>query len=399
MIGFQNQVPLKSLTCRASLVMLLRTLYRMGLNYCVLPPTGEYAYAIVFTKDQLVSLIERSNSEMFIAEIPKHVIQGLFKPVAIFKSDSSSSDFVSNGGFAEPERLQVLIIEEDGAKVSSLKEALAPRMPDFPEWWEAPVPFAMCGYGKLHINRTALLMFGPDLKRMSIGDIPDKNEFLVILEGGASHCSVTFRRLEGDIFVLEDSTSDITTAEEVAWWAAVGKAWTAALDLEKRAYRRCDEEEAEYLRSEKTLVHPCEWGGELLGYFCVDNKAGAGVSRPKEQASASRSSLAEKSSLKKADKPKKDTPKNKRQRKDAAKKTGKKGEKNDEKSATAANDTLNILGAQTLGLLAPGMSFPIDTSESKEYAEMESEQKNERPEKLKKPKKKSAKKNKAQGNV
>ena len=57
MIGFQNQVPLHTLTLRSSLVMLLRTLYRMGLNYCVLPPTGDYAYVIVFTKDQLVSLI------------------------------------------------------------------------------------------------------------------------------------------------------------------------------------------------------------------------------------------------------------------------------------------------------------------------------------------------------
>ena len=360
MIGMQNQAPLNSLTTRSSLAMLLRTLYRMGLNYCVLPPTGDYAYVVVFTKDQLVSLIERSSSEAFIAEIPKRVFQGLFKPVAIFKSDSSSSDFISNGGFAEPERLQVLVIEEDGAKVSSLKEALAPRVPDFPAWWEAPVPFAMCGYGKLHVNHTAMLMFGPDLKRMAAYDIPDKNEFLVTLEGGSSLCSVTFRRLEGDIFLLEDSTSDMAAAEDVAWWAAVGKAWAAVLDLEKRSYRRCSEEEAEGLRSEKTRLLPCEWEGELLGYFCIENETKAARTR------VARSNKTEELEVGKERVPAPRS-RSKRQKKGASKKP---------------DNALNILGPQTLGLLAPGMSFPEPAS-----AESEPERKNEQP--RKKPAKKA----------
>ena len=358
MVGFHNHVPLESLTTRSSLAMLLRALYRMGLNYCVLPPTGDYAYVVVFTKDQLVSLIERSSSEAFIAEIPKRVVQGLFKPVAIFKSDSSSSDFVSKGGFADPERLQVLVIEDDGAKVSSLKEALAPRVPDFPEWWEAPVPFAMFGYGKLHVNHTALLMFSPDLKRMSIGDIPDKNEFLVTLEGGESLCSVTFRRLEGDIFMLEDSTSDIAAAEEVAWWASVGKAWANMLDLEKRVYRRCNEEEANSFSSDKTRLLPCEWEGELLGYFCVENKAKAG--RPRKAASSKTEATEAQAPALRS--------RSKRQRKGAPKKPNKKTE-------TGGNDTLNILGPQTLGLLTPGTLNTLFTEPAEAEPEPERQSK------------------------
>ena len=381
MIGFQNQIPLKSLTPRSSLVMLMRTLYRMGLNYCVLPPSGEYAYVIVFTKEQLVSLIERSSSDSdpFIAEIPRRVAQGLFKPVAIFKSDSSSSDFVSSVGFAEPERLQVLVIEEDGAKVSSLKEALAPRVPDLPEWWEAPVPFAMCGYGKLHVNHTAMLMFGSDLKRIPIGDIPDKNEFLVTLEGGESRCSVTFRRLEGDIFVLEDSTSDITAAEEVAWWAAVGKAWASTLDQEKLSYRRCGEEEAERLRSEKTLVFPCEWGGELLGYFCVTDKP-----EVKADSKAKAKTKVDSKTDAKPDRSRRTRPK-KTESPEAAAQVSAAGprrapKKPDKKTAKPENDdTLNILGPQTLGLLAPGAQFPAIEPDG-EAAEPEKE----RPQKLRK---------------
>ena len=397
MIGFQNQVPLNTLTPRSSLVMLLRTLYRIGLNYCVLPPTGEYAYVIVFTKDQLVSLIERSSSEAFVAEIPKRVFQGFFKPAAIFKSDSSSGDFISNGGFAEPERLQVLVIEEDGAKVSSLKEALAPRVPDFPDWWEAPVPFAMCGYGKLHVNHTAMLMFGPDLKRMSIGDIPDKNEFLVTLEGSESHCSVTFRRLEGDIFVLEDSTSDIAAAEEVAWWAAVGKTWASTLDLEKRSYKRCGEEEAESLRSEETLVFQCEWEGEPLGYFCVESKAGAfDKARPKQPETKQQPASAPRSRSAGAAKPEpeKSVPKktkNERQRKAASKKPG-------VKINAAENEALNALSPQTLGLLAPGMPFSLTETEE-EPAGQKSGQEDGSPKKKPAQPAKKTKKGKARSNA
>jgi len=366
MLGFQNHVPLKSLTTKSSLVMLLRTLYRMGLNYCVLPPTGDFTSVVVFTKDQLVSLIERSSEEAFIAEIPKRVVQGLFKPVAIFQSDSSSSDFVSNGGSAEPERLQVLIIEEDGAKVSSLKEALAPRVPDFPEWWEAPVPFAMCGYGKLHVNRTAMLMFGADLKRLPISDIPDKNEFLVTLEGGQSLCSVTFRRLEGDIFMLEDSTSDITIAEDVAWWAAVGKAWTATLDVEKRSYRRCGEEETESLRPDN-IVLPCEWGGELLGYFCVENKVDA-----KAKAASSRKARSNRTEELKAEKARTSAS---RSRSAGTGKSAKKTIEKERQSKGALkisdeNDSLNILGPQTLGLLVPG-TYPLAETGTEQAQENE----------------------------
>jgi len=385
MIGFQNQVPPEFLTLKSNLGMLMRALFRMGLDYCVLPSIGDYANTIIFTKDQLASLIERSSSDAFIAEISKRVDQGHFRPVATFKSDSSSGDFISNGGFTEPERLQVLFIEEDGAKVLSLKEALAPRIPDFPEWWEAPVPFAMYGYGRLHVNHTALLMFGSDLKRMSINDIPDKNEFLVTLEGGESPCSVTFRRLEGDIFVLEDSTSDMSTAEEVAWWAAVGKAWAVSLDLEKRSYRRCDEEEAEFLRAQKNLVLSCEWGGELLGYFCVENKSGASqkersghTAEPKKlekkQASKKQAKQAVKQQSKKVRALKQQTVKEQAEAVETP---------SGSLTETSEKDALAILGPQTLGLLVPGISYPaFDTITVREQVRV-NEQENMIPAKKK----------------
>jgi hypothetical protein len=338
---------LKALTTRSSLTVLLRTLYRIGLDYCVLLPLGDFRNIIVFTKDQLVSLIERGSSEASIADIPKRVAQGLFKPVAIFKSDSSSSDFVSKGSFGDPDRLQILLIDNEGATISSLKEALDPKGPDLPEWWEAPIPFVMCGGGALHINPTAMLMFGPDLKCLASSDLPDKDEFLVTLEGKASPCTVTFHRLEGDIFMLDDCTGDMAAAADIVWWAAVGKAWIATLDREKLAYRRCTETEAEVLRAENEhSVLPCEWEGELLGYLCVEKKTAINTSQKKKEEAGKRKHMRRKNAL----------PRNAFENISPPSK------------ASLASAPLATLGPQAMGLLAAGVDFgPQETAEPDLY--------------------------------
>jgi hypothetical protein len=338
MMMSQNQA-LKTLTTRSSLTVLLRTLYRMGLDYCVLPPGEDFRDIIVFTKDQLVSLMERGSSEASISDmsnisnIPKRVAQGLFKPVAIFKPDASPDDLASKEGLGDPEQLQVLVIGDEGAFVSSLKEVLTPKGPDLPEWWEAPIPFVLCGDGAFHINRTAMLMFGSDLKRLASGGLPDKNEFLVTLEGGSNPCTVTFRRLEEDIFMLDDCTGDVAAAADIAWWAAVGKAWAAALDREKIAYRRCAEEEAEVLRAENEhTVHPCEWEGELLGYLCVEKKNAKNFPHNVKNSKSFKKKQARHKIA-----PSQNTP--------------------ETATAPPSGGSLTTLSPQTMGLLAPGSGF------------------------------------------
>ncbi|MDR2179163.1 MAG: hypothetical protein LBP21_02530 [Synergistaceae bacterium] len=366
---FSRAQELKALTTRSSLTVLLRAFYRMGLDYCVLPPSDGFGDIIVFTKDQLVSLIER-NSEASILDISRRVAQGLFKPVAIFKSDASSSDFVSKGGFADPEKLQVLVVDEEGASVSSLKEALIPRTPNFPEWWEAPIPFALFERGKTYINRTAMLMFGPDLKRIATDDLPDKNEFLVTLEGKGSPCTVTFRRLEGTIFMLDDCTSDAAAAADIAWWAAVGKAWSTELDAEKRVHRRCGKEEAESLRANH-IVLTCEWEGELLGYFCVEKTA-----RKIRRSPATLAKDQTKTGIKEKGKEKEKTGE-KETRRSSSQSSPKSSSQSSSKSSSQpsseknsgedtedqGNETLRVLGPQAMGLLAPGL-YPSAPEES-----------------------------------
>lgn len=352
---FSHAQELESLTDQSSLIVLLRTLYCMGLDYCLLLPTDSLADSVVFEKDQLVSLIERNSAEMAISDISKQVAEGSFKPVAVFKHDASSGNFVSEENFVDPEKLQVLVVGQDRANISMLKEALVPRAPQFPEWWEAPVPFAMCKQGKMQLNQTAMLMFGPDLKRLTTGDLPDKDEFLVTLEGRQTPCTVTFRRLEEDIFILDDCTNDVLAAADIAWWAAVGKAWVAMLDKEKRAYYRCDAE-AEHFRVDHTAL-PCEWEGEVLGYFCVA-----------KETETKREKKIEKRRGKKVPRfhSAPSTPSASSAPANPTKELEKKLEKQQPQRLQHPHDpheTLRVLGPQTMGLLAPG-HLPLENAKN-----------------------------------
>jgi hypothetical protein len=301
----------------------------MVLDYCVLRSLGDSEKIIVFTKDQLISLIERNSPDTSIGDLPKLAARGLFRSVTPPESGN----------------IQVLVVEEDGASVSSIREALMSG-PIFPVWWEAPVSLAVRSAGKLYFNPTAVRTFGPDLKRLASCNLPDRDEFLIELEGSRASCLLAFRRLEQNVFILEDSTGDAALAEDIAWWASIGKAWVATLDGEKRPWRRCAESEIDLPReSAGNIVLPCEWEGRLLGYFCVE-KSEAAQERP-----AAEKPSKENAAVKSAEKPT-------RRASASASKPARRGEAKKEKKSE--NELLRVLGPQAMGFLTPGLNFVAD---------------------------------------
>ena len=326
MTASRNLAP-KPLTSNSTLTVLLRTLYRLVLDYCAVT-TEDGRSTLLFTKDQLVALIERNSSEATVGDIPKLVQQGIFRPLSPEEA-------------ADAEHFQALVVEEESSSVLPVKEALMPRGPDYPEWWKAPVPFALLDRGRLYVNPTAVLMFGAELKRLSSCEFPDKSEFLVELENTGTFRSLMFRRLEPNLFVLEDVTEDISSAEEITWWAAVGKAWAAALDSEGRPYRRSEKvPEADT----DGMVLSCEWNGQIMGYFCIGE-------REKEEPKAPRD---RETSRKPAAPDKKDGEKTKKR--NARKKAAPAGPVSSA-SGAAERDALSALGPQAMGLLVPGTDF------------------------------------------
>ncbi|MDO4785524.1 MAG: hypothetical protein Q4A13_01165 [Fretibacterium sp.] len=243
---------LLALSPGSTLLVLLRTLYSLRLDFGVLWPDGS-EHAFVFRKDQLVALIGRGRSEALVRDLPDLAREGMIRPVEPEE--------------AEAEGVQALLVERRGGRVLPLSEAVAPWEPQFPEWWEAPLPFAMNARGRMRINRTASLMFGSDLGRLSVAELPEKDEFIVELEGREPPCFLAFRRLESDIFIIEDCTGELLEAQDISWWAAVGRAWTASIEAEGRAWRR---EETAPPEGFPGRAWPCEWEGRVLGWLYVE---------------------------------------------------------------------------------------------------------------------------------
>ncbi len=244
---------LLALSPGSTLLVLLRALYRLLLDYGVLWADGSEE-PFVFRKEQLVALVERGRSEALVRDLPRLAEEGLLRPVAPGECEE------------EDEGVRALLVERRGARILPLEEAVAPWEPEFPEWWEAPLPFALCARGRMRINRTAALMFGPDLERLSVSELPEKDEFIVELEGRTPPCFLAFRRLEPDIFILEDCTGELSEAQDIAWWAGLGRAWVASVEGEGRTWRR-EEVPPEGFSGR---AWPCEWEGRFLGWFCVE---------------------------------------------------------------------------------------------------------------------------------
>lgn len=307
---------LLTLSPSSTLLVLLRALYRLLLDYGVLWPDGSEE-PFVFRKEQLVVLIERGESESLVRDLPRLAEGGLIRPV-------------SPEACEEEEGVRALLLERRGARILPLVEAAAPWEPEFPEWWEAPLPFALCARGQMRINRTAALMFGSDLERLNVADLPEKDEFIVDLEGRTPSCFLAFRRLEPDIFILEDCTDDLVEAQSISWWAGLGRAWIASIEGEGRTWRR-EEAPPEDFSGE---AWPCEWEGRFQGWLCVESPEGT-VPKPPDAVQAEEAEKAQEPvaidvrAVKKKARPRRSSPKRE-------------------------DEVLKAIGPQTMGLLAPG---------------------------------------------
>ena len=305
---------LLELSQRSTLLTVLRALYSLMLDYGVyLPDDGD---PIVFSKDQVVGLVERGRSEAMIKDLPALAEEGLFRPVA-------------TGDLEDAGDTIALTIERLGGRLSTVAEAADPSGPPCPAWWDAPIPFAMCTRKGMRLNETATVMFGRDLDRLVASALPEKDEFIVELEGKGRPCFLSFRRLEPHIFTIDDCTSELMEAQDISWWAAVGRAWAGEIEASGRTWRREPTKPTGPGR-----VWPCEWQGRFQGWLVVEGGPVQGPTLPEPMPQ----------------------PDGRPAPSDAEEPEPKKRKRRATAKPKKEDEVLKALGPQTMGLLAAGMS-------------------------------------------
>lgn len=228
----------------------LRTLFGAAVEYAVyIPEAGD---VIVLNKGQLVFLVERGCAEAMIKTLPQLVRRNIVQPV-----DPETIDY--------PQEVRALCVSATSSFMGTLETALYPDEPQFPEWWDAPVPFVLSSRGVMRLNDTALEMFGSGLERMNAYELPDREEFIVRLDGLNGTRFIAFRKLRPGIFTVDDCTEDLTDAQDITWWAAVGQTWVKEIEAQGGKWQRLSEQP-----EKGRAFRACEWQGELQGYLCID---------------------------------------------------------------------------------------------------------------------------------
>lgn len=242
---------LSSLTPDSTLLYFLRTLFGSAAEYAVyIPDSGD---VIVLAKGQLVFLVERGCADAMIKTLPQLASRNIIHPVKPEELDY-------------PEEIRALYVETTGSFISSLETALYPDEPQYPEWWNAPVPFALSSRGVLRLNDTAVKMFGNGLERMNAKELPERDEFIVRLDGLNGTRFIAFKKLKPGIFTIDDCTDDLNDAQDITWWAAVGQAWVREIESAGGKWERLDNPPEGKSKS----FRACEWNGQLQGYININ---------------------------------------------------------------------------------------------------------------------------------
>ena len=252
-----------SLTPESTLLFLLRTLFETASEYAVyIPEAGD---VMILTKGQLVSMVERNCADSMIKTLPQLAERSIFKPLKPEEIEY-------------PHEIRALYVRNTGSFVSTLDTALYPDEIQFPEWWNAPVPFALCSRGILKLNDNAVQKFGTGLEKLNANELPERNEFMVRVEGAEKDRLMAFKKLRPGIFLIDDCTDALNDAQDMTWWAAVGQAWIAEIESQGGKWQKTDEPP-----EDKKVFRACEWQGQLQGYLIIEMPPRKKIKRKKPE--------------------------------------------------------------------------------------------------------------------
>ena len=235
----------------STLLYFLRTLFSSDADYAVyIPDSGS---VIALDKGQLAFLVERGCADAMIKTLPQLIARNIVQPI-------------NPENLEYPQEIRALYVSNTGAFLGNMESALYPDEPQYPEWWNAPVPFAIASRGLLRLNDTAINMFGSGLEKMNAYDLPDRDEFIVRLDGLNGTRFIAFRKLRAGIFTIDDCTDDLNDAQDITWWAAVGQAWVKEIEAQGGKWQRLDEPPD----GKSKTYRACEWQGQLQGYIFIE---------------------------------------------------------------------------------------------------------------------------------
>jgi hypothetical protein len=248
------------LTESSTVQEILRALYFYGTDY-IMSIAGRRERLI--HKEQLVALLENGRASSTLEDMMSAVLNEPLSakmqieniphetPLLIFRQSRSNS----------PGSLECVTFEE----YRELKVREAELM--FPEWWGVPLPVLRVFEEMVLLNDSARELIPRDAQALTDQIDRIKRERIIVLKSDGQDKTFSLHHLtEGD-FLMEDISGDFEMAEDLIWWASVGKALFRRMEenglLMKRLTPLEDPPEG------AAEVIPCSWEGELMGSLAI----------------------------------------------------------------------------------------------------------------------------------
>ena len=233
---------------RVSISEVLRDLYRHGIDFCLLfSPAMTHP---VFSKDQIISVLEKDEGERDVCDLPD-----------LCPSFSTLYDLVSRKILEGGDKLLAFKEEKLVVLTASSLLDISNEVQKIPLWWEAPVPFVSWEGGRFLANRTAKKLLGGTSLHRGEG-----SEFFC---EGPRGKGFLLKEVSPSLFLVDDVSEDIGAAREMAWWAAIGKAFVSKV---KACGGRVEEVHGGTLpEGDPEDFLTCLWDGEILGFLKVDH--------------------------------------------------------------------------------------------------------------------------------
>lgn len=231
----------------------LRALFVLGADGLQLE--GEQGIRVFFSKENLIVLLERGLGEEPLGTLLRH--------------PEWCRPYREARGRLSPEMRIIRLGPGGESGVVTSQNLEAPTDEDLPNWWAIPLPLLAQQNGQVALNLHGKKLFPEG--QPTVDDVRRAlaQDHLMPWPGTNGIKTVLLVPLTGDIYLLEDVSSDMELAEDVAWWAASGKALVAY--FETQGYRiRPWKGVLPPLESSTEDLLPCQWEGRLVGHLALE---------------------------------------------------------------------------------------------------------------------------------
>ena len=261
------------LSAESGVQEVLRALYFYGADY-IMFKIGRREKLV--HKEQLISLMELGNErttidEMSVMTLPEPVsaktrVEDVPPDTALlmfFRKEGGPAGVLSMTSFGE-------------YRERKIKEAEAV----YPEWWGAPIPLLYMDNERVALNDAAGAKIPCEARELAAQADKMKRDGIITVKDKKREFTFSLHPLEENVYLIEDISGDFEMAEELVWWAAVGKAFVRRLEENGAVVRRMSPLEAPPASAAEVI--PCSWENESLGSVVIGMPGDAGWNATQE---------------------------------------------------------------------------------------------------------------------